>query len=154
MNSNVRYGEPNSDLWEGLIRRLEGILGERYLEIVDEKTLTKILREGFGLDQFGEKVGIYDPKAKGKCTRLLLVPCSLKDFEQRAFGVLEIARECKSRLQGVIFLPLTFGEQYEKRLRDQVAPMLRDYDVKQVCIKSPLSAPARCYTSYPGSKSP
>jgi hypothetical protein len=117
------------------------------------------LKKCISLGQNGN-VGIFDPKAKGKCVKLLLVPCNHNNFYERVFDVLDIAKNCNlissvepnlrpfigaNTLSGVMFLPVSWNQSCERRLATHVSQMLRNYGVIQTCVKFPLYDSPRCW---------
>lgn len=72
------------DLWGHIIEVLNSIEGLN--EVTDERDLRRRLKEHLRWGLQGE-VGVLDPKARGECVKLLLVPCSLATFYQRLFEV-------------------------------------------------------------------
>jgi len=144
------------EVWGAMLDSLDNVLrrlGDRgELARITERRLRESLKkemeaeseEPSAIPQRGD-VGIFDPKARGGCVRLLLVPCSSWSFYERIFDVLDIAQRCQPRLEGVMFLPVEWHQAYEQRLATHVPFLLRKYGVKQVCVKFPLLAQPRCY---------
>lgn len=134
------------DLW-GYVTEILGSI-EGLDEITSEIELRRKLKNKFGWGKHKD-VGIFDPKSKGECVRLLLVPCSRRNFYERAFDVIDIARVCNRgpgvRLEGIMFLPVSWSQSLEQRLATYVSNMLRKYGVVQTCVKFPLSEFPRCW---------
>jgi len=134
------------DTWGDVIEILNSIEGLD--RVTNERELRRRLRENLPLGKRGN-VGILDPKARGECARFLLVPCSSTNFYERVFDVLDIARYCNLRpgvkLEGVMFLPVSWTQSCEERLATHVSSMLRNYSVVQTCVKFPLSTFPRCW---------
>jgi hypothetical protein len=134
------------DYWSSVIEIINSIEGID--RVTSDRELTKLLKGYFRGSREGE-IGIFDPKAKGGCVRLLLVPCSISNFYERAFDVLDIASQCNMRiapiLRGVMFLPVSWSQSCEQHLARHVVGMLQRYKVSQICVKFPLSAFPRCW---------
>jgi len=148
---------PASDVWREALNVLDEILGRLEAEgelarATSEWRLREILKRH--LRAFSEEpgtiprhgdIGIFDPEARGGCVRVLLVPCSSRTFYERAFDVMDIAQICQPRLQGVMFLPVSWKQLCEHRLATYVSSILRKYGVAQTCVKFPLLTSLRCY---------
>jgi hypothetical protein len=134
------------ELWSHVVEILNSI--EELDKVTGERDLRRRIEERLGWGRQGE-VGVLGPKAWGECVRLLLVPCSLDTFYKRLFEVKDIAEHCNKRsgirLEGVMFLPVSWSQEHEARLATDVASMFREYGVVQTCVKFPLSAFPRCW---------
>lgn len=134
------------DLWSDVIETLNSIdevPGERELR----KKLEKHLRESWR-----GNVGILDPRGKGECVERLLVPCTMFNFYERVFDVLDIVKNCNMHLvpilRGVMFLPVSWSQSCEERLVNHVVSILGKYHVSQICVKFPLSAFPRGWSVF------
>jgi hypothetical protein len=118
------------DIWV----QIEQIMAEiPWDEIKTEKGLLKHLGRVIG-EQPGGFIGIIPASTKGPCPRVLLVVCGTRTASNRVLEAIHIAQQCRKRLEGIMFLPISWDIEMDEHLRIGARQLL-SLDVQSVVVK-------------------
>jgi hypothetical protein len=109
----------------------------------NEDTIRRLLGECFQEVERGVPLQIIphlpeEVKAPG-CPTILFVLVGIRSFADRTLEALDVAKRCRGKIQGILYLTLSWSVNLEDRLKS-VAEIFRDYGVSDVCRREPIAS--------------
>lgn len=107
---------------------------------IDEYILRRLLEECFHEVLKGVPIQIIPHLPQEKkmpgCPNVLFVLVGIRSFADRTLETLEVVRRCKGKVEGVLYLTLSWSMNLDNRLRS-IAEIFRDYGVLDICRREP-----------------